>query len=148
MDAVADSSSCARVPTFAPSSIREKYVRGMGRARISDVLGSGASLIGQEVTVAGWLKTVREAAAGAIAFLALNDGSCMGSLQCVIDKASCEGAESIARCGGTGASFRAIGKVVASEGKGQTIELAVSKLVLLGVVEEPLTYPLAKKKHT
>ena len=42
------------------------------------------SLVGQELTVGGWVRTGREALAGALAFVGLNDGSCQGVLQVVL----------------------------------------------------------------
>ena len=56
---------------------------GRTRTRIGDLLATGATLVGGStgVVVCGWARTVREAGAGAILFVALNDGSCFENLQ-------------------------------------------------------------------
>lgn len=53
---------------------------------ILEAEGEGASLAGRTVAVGGWVKTGREAGAGAFAFLELNDGSCFANLQVMVDK--------------------------------------------------------------
>ena len=70
------------------------------RQRIGDLLATGASLIGgPDVVVCGWARTVREAAAGAILFIALNDGSCFESLQVVTERGVTVGFEAAANAG-------------------------------------------------
>jgi hypothetical protein len=56
---------------------------------ISTILDSdsgGLSLAGRTIRVGGWVKTGREAGAGAFAFLEVNDGSCFANLQVMVDK--------------------------------------------------------------
>ena len=60
------------------------YSRSYGRAMIATVLESesgGVSLVGRTLRVGGWVKTGREAGAGAFAFLEVNDGSCFQNIQ-------------------------------------------------------------------
>ncbi|RYG39867.1 hypothetical protein EON68_04935, partial [archaeon] len=90
----------------------------------------------------------REAAAGALAFVALSDGSTFESLQVVAEKSKTAGFEVIATSGGTHASFRATGQLVASPAAGQAVELHATRIELLGAVKENASYPLSKKRHT
>jgi len=94
-----------------------------------------------EVVVEGWVRTVRYGKG--VAFLAFNDGSCLSSLQVVIETAATAGA-ALPRVG-TGACVRARGRLVASPGSGQRWELSADELEVLGPVDE--TYPLQKKRH-
>lgn len=100
------------------------------------------------MTVCGWARTTREAGAGSLQFVAVNDGSTFDSLQVVAEKGKTEGFEAIAKSGGTGASFRFVGTVVKSPAKGQDVELAATAVEVLGAVQEASSYPLAKKKHS
>jgi hypothetical protein len=78
----------AAADTVAP------YGRALGRTEISTILKAsdgGLSLVGRTIRVGGWVKTGREAGAGAWAFLELNDGSCFSNLQCVVPKEVAEG---------------------------------------------------------
>jgi glutathione S-transferase len=146
----ADGGVSAVVPsalTAFPTALPDQRFRRF-RQRVADVFLGGEALIGQSVTVCGWARTVREAGAGSLAFIALNDGSTFESLQVVADKGKTEGFAAIAGCGGTHASFRIQGTVVKSPAKGQAIELVASSVAVLGGVADPATYPLSKKKHT
>lgn len=129
--------------TFLPT---EKFRRS--RQRIGDVLVRGADLIGTSIVVCGWARTVREAAAGSLAFIALNDGTAFDSLQVVAERGKTIGFEAIAGAGGTHASFRVVGNVVKSPAKGQAIELVATEVEVLGGIADPATYPLSKKRHT
>ena len=65
------------------------YSKSYGRTLVSTILESeseGLSLVGRTVRVGGWVKTGREAGAGAFAFLEVNDGSCFANLQIMVDK--------------------------------------------------------------
>ncbi|KAJ1458108.1 hypothetical protein M885DRAFT_514170 [Pelagophyceae sp. CCMP2097] len=124
-----------------------------GRIRVKELLA--AQPVGAEVTVKGWVRTFREAEKGATAFVELNDGSCMGSMQIVCSKQSTKNFADLKNCGGAGSSLSAIGIVVESRGAGQTIEVQASEITVLGATRggdnrEPgaKSYPLAKKFHT
>jgi aspartyl/asparaginyl-tRNA synthetase len=130
------------------------------RVRIKELLqtndsSSVSSYLDQTVTVAGWARSVRKQ--GKLLFVALNDGSTATSLQCVLHQLECEGFDDCKNSGGTGASFQLTGKVIASQGEGQSIELQVSHGTLLGAVYAGnaegteiggMLYPMAKKEHT
>ncbi len=60
------------------------YSASFGRSLVRSVLGGedgGMALVGRTLRVGGWVKTGREAGAGAFAFLEVNDGTCMANLQ-------------------------------------------------------------------
>lgn len=96
--------------------------------------------IGEELTVCGWVRSFRNNQ-----FIALNDGSCLGNLQLVIDREIIE--ESIQKRLTTGASIRAKGILEKSQGQGQLTELKVTELQVLGDAD-PETYPIQMKRHT
>ncbi len=89
----------------------------------------------------GWVRTRRDSKS--FAFLEINDGSCLASLQVIAD-AGIPGYEQIKEMS-TGASVRVLGRLVASPGK-QAWEMQASSLELLGGVTD--SYPLQKKGHS
>lgn len=97
-------------------------------------------LVGQTVTVCGWVRTYRDSKN--MAFLELNDGTSLKHLQIVIDKAVTVGYEN---CAALGCAIKAEGTLVAAA-KGDGVEVNATTLTLLG--ECPLDYPLQKKRHT
>jgi asparaginyl-tRNA synthetase len=111
------------------------------RTRISRILVDDAVPVDTEITVLGWIRTVR--VSKAVAFVEINDGSCMANLQAVI--AQPERLPVLEKLL-TGASVRIKGKLVESQGQGQKYELAVDSLDLIG--EADASYPLQKKRHT
>src|SRR6187200_1024361 len=94
------------------------------------------------VAVKGWVRTRRDAKG--FSFLELNDGSCLGNLQVVVD-AGTPGAEHLAHFT-TGAAAIVDGKLVASPAQGQKWELRATRLELVGTADQ--SYPLQKKGHT
>ena len=111
---------------------------------ICTVLEHGVD-VGEEVRVSGWVKSRRTSKAG-FSFVALNDGSCVADLQVVADAALPNYAE-IAELG-TGCAVEVTGTVVASPGRGQDRELRASAVRLVGAVDQPESYPVAKKRHS
>ena len=105
---------------------------------ISEILQTPT--IGSVITVKGWVRSFRSNR-----FIALNDGSALANLQCVVDFEKEEEAE-LKRIT-TGACLSVTGTLVESQGKGQSIEVIVSSIQILGdaPVEE---YPLQPKKHS
>jgi asparaginyl-tRNA synthetase len=99
-----------------------------------------ASSIGQEVTVKGWVRTFR-----ANRFIALNDGSTLQNLQCVVDFENFE--EAVLKQINTGAALAIKGVLIASQGKGQSVEIQVAELNVLGGAD-PEQYPIQPKKHS
>jgi len=150
-------SSAAVVPTTAEKPILAAYSSvGGGRTRVSRILlaqDGGKSLVGSIVSLCGWVRTKREAQKGAMLFVQLNDGSCVGSLQVVV----CKGVTGFDQLNtgecGTGASIQCIGEVVESPGSGQAVEVLVKgddpkhSVQRFGTVDAK-EYPLAKKHHS
>ncbi|MEZ6061139.1 MAG: asparagine--tRNA ligase [Planctomycetaceae bacterium] len=97
------------------------------------------------VTVKGWVRSRRDSKGG-FSFIELNDGSCMGNLQIVVD-ASVPGYEDTIRRVTTGASIAVDGTVKESPGKGQRIELHATTLTVLGEADAA-EFPLQKKGHS
>ncbi|MBN2619149.1 MAG: asparagine--tRNA ligase [Spirochaetales bacterium] len=111
--------------------------------RIKEILKTPAT--GQEIRVKGWVRSKRDSKA--VCFLAINDGSCMSNIQVIIDKESANNGvlNSINRLN-TGASCNILGKLVESQGQGQSVEVQALEVEVLG--EAPEDYPLQKKRHS
>jgi len=102
--------------------------------------------LGQSVTVKGWLRSKRDSKAG-ISFLAIHDGTCFDPIQAVVPN-TLANYESEVLALGTGCAVEVSGELVASEGKGQSVEIQASEVVVVGMVDDPESYPIAKKRHT
>ncbi|MGA1772809.1 MAG: asparagine--tRNA ligase [Flavobacteriaceae bacterium] len=96
--------------------------------------------INQSVTVMWWVRTFRSNR-----FIALNDGSTLTNLQCVVDFESFD--EGLLSKIHTGTALKLIGLFVESQGKGQQVEIQVEAVELLGMADPDL-YPIQPKKHS
>ena len=105
---------------------------------VSELLQSDELL--QEVSLRGWVRTFRSNR-----FIALNDGSSVHDIQCVVDFEKIK-QETLRRIT-TGASLHITGTLVESQGKGQSLEVQVSLLEILGD-SNPEEYPIQPKKHS
>ncbi|EED30669.1 asparaginyl-tRNA synthetase [gamma proteobacterium NOR5-3] len=114
-------------------------------SRVLDLLRTDPDT-GGEVAVRGWLRSKRDSKAG-ISFLAIHDGSSFDAIQAVVP-ADLDNYESEVLQLTTGCSVELRGTLVPSQGKGQQVEIQASELRVLGWVEDPETYPVAKKRHT
>ena len=112
---------------------------------VKNLLGDEA-LIGSHVTVQGWLRSKRDSKAG-ISFLAVNDGSHFDSLQCVAPKELDNYEDEVLKLS-TGCAVIVSGELVASQGGGQSVEIQASHVELIGGIDDPESYPIAKKRHT
>lgn len=112
---------------------------------IRDLLGAKIPLQGQ-VVVRGWVRTRRDSKAG-LSFVQLSDGSCHATLQLVIPSLLANYESQVLRLT-PGCSLEAEGHLVASQGKGQSVEVAVSSLRVIGWVDDPDTYPIQPKPHS
>ena len=112
---------------------------------VKNLLGDEA-LIGSHVTVQGWLRSKRDSKAG-ISFLAVNDGSHFDSLQCVAPKELDNYEDEVLKLL-TGCAVIVSGELVASQGGGQSVEIQASHVELIGGIDDPESYPIAKKRHT
>ena len=113
----------------------------MKNQRIAEILKSGAKDC--DITVKGWVRTKR--GNKNVAFIALNDGSCVANIQVVVDLASCN--EETLKAVTTGACIRVDGKLVESPASGQGVEVQASNIEVYGTAD-PTDYPLQKKGHT
>jgi asparaginyl-tRNA synthetase len=109
--------------------------------RIKEVLTSGQP--GNQITVKGWVRSRR--GNKQVQFIALNDGSCLATIQVVVDLQTID-AESL-RAVATGACIRATGLLVESPAKGQSVEIQAREIEVYGGAD-PETYPLQKKGHS
>ncbi|HEY9748671.1 MAG TPA: asparagine--tRNA ligase [Allocoleopsis sp.] len=110
--------------------------------RIAEVLRSGEP--DEAVAIQGWVRTKRELKG--FAFVEVNDGSALASLQVVLNQDLPDYDEVLKRIN-TGASVQVAGTLVPSQGKGQRIELKAETVTVYGEAD-PETYPLQKKRHS
>jgi asparaginyl-tRNA synthetase len=114
----------------------------MSNQRIAEVLRSGQP--DESLVVQGWVRTKRELKG--FAFIEVNDGSSLANLQVVINQ-DLPDYEVIIKKLNTGASVEVSGLLLASQGKGQRIELTARAVKVYGEAD-PETYPLQKKRHS
>lgn len=113
----------------------------MKRIKINDIFNP--ELIGQEVSVMGWVRTRR--GNKYVQFVALNDGSTIRNIQIVFDMEKFSDAD--LKLITTGSSLHVKGLLVESQGKGQTCEVQAQSFEVFGTAD-PEEYPLQKKGHT
>ena len=118
----------------------------MDATAITDLFASASDQIGATVRMQGWVRTRRDSKAG-LSFVQISDGSCFATMQ-VVAPSDLPNYESEILQLTAGASVVVDGEVVESRGKGQTIEVKASAIQVLGLVEDPDTYPVAPKKHS
>jgi asparaginyl-tRNA synthetase len=117
----------------------------MTATAISTLL-SGDISTGTEVTVQGWIRSRRDSKAG-ISFIAVNDGSHFNNIQAVVSE-DINNYQSEVLKAGAGCSVQITGELVESQGKGQTVEIQATRFEVVGWVDDPETYPIAKKRHS
>jgi asparaginyl-tRNA synthetase len=110
----------------------------MKRTKIKELLT--ATTFGGEVTVKGWVRTFRNNQ-----FIAINDGSTINNLQAVVDFENTD--EALLKRLTTGAAVSVRGELIASQGKGQSVEVKVKELIILGDSDAE-KFPLQPKKHS
>jgi asparaginyl-tRNA synthetase len=110
----------------------------MKHTKVKDLLSS--SKANYEVNAKGWVRTFRNNQ-----FIALNDGSTINNIQCVVDFENTP--EEILKRITTGAAVSVIGELVESKGAGQKYEIQVSKLEILGDSDAE-KFPMQPKKHS
>lgn len=96
--------------------------------------------VGRDVTVRGWVRTFRSRR-----FIALNDGSTIHNLQCVVDFEKTD--ETILKKITTGACIEVQGDLVKSQGAGQAVEVIAKNIIVHGE-SDPEKFPLQPKKHS
>lgn len=110
----------------------------MKQSSVKELLQTTPTL--QEVVAKGWVRSFRNNQ-----FLALNDGSTLQTLQCVVDFENTP--EAILKRITTGAAVALKGNLAESKGAGQTVEVQVTSLEILGD-SDPEKYPMQPKKHS
>ncbi|WP_428609006.1 asparagine--tRNA ligase [Sedimenticola sp.] len=107
---------------------------------------SSTAAIGSEVTVRGWVRSRRDSKAG-ISFVNVYDGSCFDAIQAVVPSSLPNYSRDVLKVT-TGCAVEITGQLSESAGKGQALEIQASSLSVIGWVDDPDTYPIAKKRHT
>ncbi|MCD6047332.1 MAG: asparagine--tRNA ligase [Gammaproteobacteria bacterium] len=102
--------------------------------------------VDSEVVLKGWVRTRRDSKAG-FSFIALHDGSCFSPIQVVAPNTLANYENEILKLT-AGCSIVVHGKVVASPGQGQSVEIQANSIEVLGFVDDPETYPISPKHHT
>ncbi|MFB3389511.1 asparagine--tRNA ligase [Flavobacterium sp. LAR06] len=110
----------------------------MKHTKVKDLLNSTTTL--QEVNAKGWVRTFRNNQ-----FIALNDGSTINNIQCVVDFENTP-EETLKRVT-TGAAVSVTGTLVESKGAGQKYEIQVKTLEILGDSDAE-KFPMQPKKHS
>lgn len=113
------------------------------RTKIKQIKEKASSLIGQQLTVKGWVRTIR--AQKNFTFIEVNDGSTLSNIQ-VIATQELPKYESLMKQLSTGCSVVVVGKAVESPGKNQQVEIQATEISMLGACPE--NYPLQKKRHS
>ena len=93
-----------------------------------------------QIVVAGWVRAFR-----GNRFIELNDGSTIKNIQCVISDSN--KSNEILRKISIGSSLKIKGNLIESIGKGQTFEVEILNLEILGE-SDPEKYPIQPKKHS
>ena len=110
----------------------------MSQFSVKELLGTEPA--SQQVVINGWVKAFRSNR-----FIALNDGSTINNIQCVVDYENFD--EEIIKEISVGAALKVTGSLVESQGKGQKVEILVANVEIHGSAD-PETYPIQPKKHS
>jgi asparaginyl-tRNA synthetase len=97
------------------------------------------------IEICGWVRTVRTSKGG-FSFVNVSDGSCFDAIQ-VVAPASLPNYEAVSKLT-SGCSVVVHGTLVPSQGKGQRVEVAATAVNIVGLVDDPETYPVSPKQHT
>ena len=110
----------------------------MNLVKIKDIFTSPD--IDKNILIGGWVRAFR-----AKKFIELNDGSTIKNIQCVILDSSID--EKIIKKISIGCSIKVKGNLVKSIGKGQSFEIQILSIEILGE-SDPDKYPIQPKKHS
>jgi len=109
---------------------------------IKEIKEDSAKFIGQEVTLQGWVRSVRES--GSVGFIEFNDGSAFANIQVVIG-GNLGNFEELKKLT-IGSALEVVGVLKESQGKGQSYEISAESVVIIGLAD--LSNPIQKKRHT
>ncbi len=115
----------------------------MTRTEIAVLHRDFPHLAGKTVTVAGWVKTIRDSKA--LGFIELNDGSSFKNLQVVFEASKLENYKDVTRYN-VGSAISVTGEVVLTPEAKQPYEIHAAGIVLEGASTPD--YPLQKKRHS
>jgi len=115
----------------------------MTRIELRDIFHAPEQYAGRELTVCGWVRTLR--ASKSVAFLSLNDGSAFGNLQVVLEAGALDNYAMLCKLG-AGSAVCVKGTLVLTPGANQAFELHAEEMHIEG--ECPGDYPLQKKRHS
>ena len=107
---------------------------------------SGDVALKSEVTVTGWVRSKRDSKSG-ISFLDINDGSSFDGVQVIVPSDLANYESDVLKIS-TGCAVKITGILVESEGKGQKVEIKAIEVDVCGWIDEPESYPIAKKRHS
>lgn len=113
----------------------------MKRIKVKELLSR--PVLGSDVLVKGWVRTRR--GNKNILFIALNDGSTINNIQVVVETAAFDG--DLLKDISTGACMAVNGKLIESQGQGQSVEIIAASIEIYGKSDAE-TYPLQKKGHS
>ncbi len=116
----------------------------MDRTKIAQLYADAESLGGQTVTVAGWVKSVRDMKN--FGFVTLNDGSCFRDLQVVMNREALDNYDEIAHQKRLRGALICTGELKLTPDALQPFELAATEIAVEGVSAPD--YPLQKKRAT
>ena len=102
--------------------------------------------LGSIVCVTGWVRNRRDSKAG-ISFISIGDGSCFDAIQVVVASDLVNYNSEILNLT-KDCALIATGKLVASLGGGQAVEIQASQITVTGFVESPDSYPVSPKRHS
>ncbi len=115
----------------------------MKHQKIAGIYADAESFSGKELTVCGWVRTVRDMKN--FGFIELNDGSCFKSVQVVFDRETLANYDEIAKLN-VGAALIVEGTLVLTPEAKQAFELKAKSITVEGVSAPD--YPLQKKRHS
>ena len=115
----------------------------MKRTEIKQFYASAADYADQTVTVAGWIRTLRDSKV--IGFIELNDGSCFKGVQIVFEEAKVANFKEITKLN-VGAAVQVTGTLLLTPQAGQPFEINADSIEILAVSSPD--YPLQKKRHS
>ncbi|MCL2494078.1 MAG: asparagine--tRNA ligase [Oscillospiraceae bacterium] len=114
----------------------------MNRVEIRQILENPQDFLQEDITLCGWLRTLRDSKA--VAFAQVNDGSAFASLQVVLTDELPNFSE--IRKLGVGTALQIRGRLVLTPEAGQPFELQASEIIIEGACDP--AYPLQKKRHS
>ncbi len=115
----------------------------MKRKEIASLFADAEQLTEQELTVCGWVRTLRQSKS--LAFVELNDGSCLKNLQIIVEESKVANFEEVCKQN-VGAALCICGKLVLTPEAKQPCELHAATITLEG--PSTADYPLQKKRHS